>query len=130
MQLLHPHETEGYREAVRAIRQIGKDCIVRRIKAIDNDEEVPNDILTQIIRVASSDKGVDLEDLVDDFATFYIAGNASNVITDNYMYVALYMYSNGQITMVYSHTGFEVWRALPLPLKIFQSDENRFRIRP
>ena len=82
--------TEGYCETVRAIRQIGKDCIVRRIKAIDNNEEVPSDILTQIIRVASSDKGVDLEDLVDDFATFYVAGNASNVTTvsDLHMYSA------------------------------------------
>ena len=80
MQLLHPHVTEGYRETVRAIRQIGKECIVRRIKAIDNNEEVPNDILTQIIRVASSDKEVDLEDLVDDFATFYVAGNVANVL--------------------------------------------------
>ena len=73
-QLLHPYQTEGYRESVRAIRQIGQDCIVRRFKAISNEEEVPNDILTQIVRVASADKSVNLDDLVDDFATFYVAG--------------------------------------------------------
>ena len=66
--------TEGYRETVRAIRRIGQDCIEQRFKAIANKEEVPNDILTQIVRVASADKSTDIEDLVDDFATFYIAG--------------------------------------------------------
>ena len=71
---MHPYETEGFREAARAIRQMGQDCILRRFKAIANNEEVPDDILTQIIRAASSDKGVNIEDLVDDFATFYVAG--------------------------------------------------------
>ena len=79
MQLIHPYMTEGYREAVRAIRQIGQDCILRRFKAITNEEEVPNDILTQIIKIASSDKSIDIEDLVDDFVTFYVAGEISTV---------------------------------------------------
>ena len=74
LQILHPHLTEGYRETVRGIRQIGRKCILQRLKAIFNKEEVPNDILTQIVRVASSDKSVDIDDLVDDFATFYVAG--------------------------------------------------------
>ena len=80
IQLMHPYVTEGYREVVRAIRQIGQECIVRRFKAIANEEEVPNDILTQIIRTASSDKSIDIEDLVDDFATFYVAGKTSVLI--------------------------------------------------
>ena len=71
---MHPYVTEGYRETARAIRQIGHDCILQRFKAIANKEEVPNDILTQIITVAGSDKSIDIEDLVDDFATFYVAG--------------------------------------------------------
>ena len=79
LQLIHPYVTEGYREAVRAIRQIGQECVLRRFKAITNEEEVPNDILTQIIKTASSDKSIDIEDLVDDFATFYIAGKISMV---------------------------------------------------
>ena len=76
IQLFHPFATEGYRETIRAMRKIGLDCITRRFKAIANKEEVPNDILTQIVRVASSDAcgDIDLEDLVDDFVTFYVAG--------------------------------------------------------
>lgn len=76
---MHPHVTEGYREAARAIRQIGQDCILQRFKAITNEEEVPNDIMTQIVKAASSDKSIDIEELVDDFATFYIAGKISTV---------------------------------------------------
>ena len=80
MQLFHPILTEGYRETVRAIRKIGQECIMKRYKAIENEEEVPNDILTQIIRVATNERRVDLEDLVDDFATFYVAGELYSYI--------------------------------------------------
>lgn len=66
--------SEGYREVIRAIRKIGQECIEQRFKAIANKEEVPNDILTQIVRVANSDNEIQLDDLVDDFATFYVAG--------------------------------------------------------
>ena len=77
MQIFHPYETEGYREAIRAhgaIRKIGERCIEKRFKAIANEEEVPNDVLTRTIRAAQSDKGIQLDDQVDDFATLYIAG--------------------------------------------------------
>ena len=74
VQLLHPSEAEGYREAIKAIRHIGCECILRRFKAVANNEEVPNDILTQIIRIATSSNSVAVEDLVDDFVTFFIAG--------------------------------------------------------
>ena len=73
-QIFHPYEAEGYRETIRAVRQIGRNCILQRFKAIANNEEVPNDILTQIIRIASSGGSVEIENLVDDFATFFIAG--------------------------------------------------------
>ena len=69
--------TEGYRETFRAIRQIGRDCIQQRFMAFTKNKEVPDDILTQIIRRTDFTDNVDLEDLVDDFATFYIAGKLS-----------------------------------------------------
>ena len=52
-QYLHPYKTRSYRKAVQAIRKIGRECIQRRISAIENGEQVPNDILTQIIKVTS-----------------------------------------------------------------------------
>eukprot|EP00731_Ephydatia_muelleri_P028769 Em0020g413a len=51
--LLHPRETETFREAVTAMRTIGRDCIEKRIKAVTSGEEVPNDILTQILQTSS-----------------------------------------------------------------------------
>lgn len=45
--------------------------------AFTKNKEVPDDILTQIIRRTDFTDNVDLEDLVDDFATFYIAGKLS-----------------------------------------------------
>ena len=39
--------------AVQAICKIGRECVQRRISAIKNGEPVPNDILTQIIKVTS-----------------------------------------------------------------------------
>ena len=45
--------TEGYRETVRALRAIGRDCIQKRIKALKEGVEVPHDILTCILKTAS-----------------------------------------------------------------------------
>ena len=39
-----------YRESVDAMRKIGRDCIEKRIRAVTNGEEVPNDILTQMLQ--------------------------------------------------------------------------------
>ena len=52
-QYTHPNETESYRETARAIRMIGKDCIERRIRATENGEKVPNDVLSRILERTS-----------------------------------------------------------------------------
>ena len=53
LQYLHPLEAEGYRETVRAIRAIGRDCIQKRIRTIKSGEQPPNDILSHILQVVS-----------------------------------------------------------------------------
>ena len=68
---------------------------MKRIKSLDSGEKVPNDILTHILKVASkcitysvcacnedavyigTNESADIETLVDDFVTFYVAGEAS-----------------------------------------------------
>eukprot|EP00731_Ephydatia_muelleri_P028804 Em0020g448a len=79
--LLYPKEIGMYREAVDAMRRIGRDCIEKRIKAVTSGEEVPNDILTQILQISIADKSIDMETLVDDFVTFYIAGQETTANT-------------------------------------------------
>eukprot|EP00731_Ephydatia_muelleri_P008733 Em0004g1071a len=80
---LHPFETRSYRETIRAMRSIGRECIRKRIRALDNGEDVPDDILTSILKVASNDAAADIETLVDDFVTFYIAENFDDPDTFN-----------------------------------------------
>lgn len=46
------------------------------MKAIKNDEEVSNDILTQMLRNAVTIEPVNVEDLVDDFAIYFFAGQS------------------------------------------------------
>ena len=53
LQFLHPVMAEGYRETVRAIRTIGRDCIQKRIRTIESGEQPPNDILSHILKVVS-----------------------------------------------------------------------------
>ena len=45
-------EIESYRETARAIRIIGRECIQKRITAIGNGEQVPDDILTSALKAA------------------------------------------------------------------------------
>ncbi|KAL5471204.1 hypothetical protein EMCRGX_G029293 [Ephydatia muelleri] len=72
--LLHPLEARVYRECAASMGRIGRDCIEKRIKAVTTGGEVPNDILTQILQISCTDTSVDMETLVDDFVTFYVAG--------------------------------------------------------
>eukprot|EP00731_Ephydatia_muelleri_P020939 Em0013g666a len=53
---------------------IGREWIQRRIKAIENKETVPNDVLTRTLKLASKDQLADLEHLVDHFANFHTGG--------------------------------------------------------
>jgi len=44
--VLYSTEVGKYKKCVRVLRLIGKDCILRRIKMIQDGLEIPNDILT------------------------------------------------------------------------------------
>ncbi|KAL5473722.1 hypothetical protein EMCRGX_G028256 [Ephydatia muelleri] len=90
--LLHPRETETFREAVTAMRTIGRDCIEKRIKAVTSGEEVPNDILTQILQTSIADRNIDMEILVDDFVTFYAAGQETTANTLSFAIILIHQH--------------------------------------
>ena len=73
-QYLRPFAGSKYIDAAYKLRQIGRHCIEQRIKSIQNNEDVPHDILTQIISITQKEENIQVEDLVDDFVTFYAAG--------------------------------------------------------
>ncbi|KAK7907134.1 hypothetical protein WMY93_015746 [Mugilogobius chulae] len=65
------------REACRLLRSTGAQWINARKTAIQNGENVPKDILTQIIKSAGQEENMTKEDeelLVDNFVTFFLAG--------------------------------------------------------
>ncbi|CAI9549535.1 unnamed protein product, partial [Staurois parvus] len=59
-------------ESLRLLRKTGRECIERRRKAIEDGEDIPVDILTQILKAQEDE--CDMEDLIDNFVTFFIAG--------------------------------------------------------
>uniref|UniRef100_A0A672ZQI4 Cholesterol 24-hydroxylase n=1 Tax=Sphaeramia orbicularis TaxID=375764 RepID=A0A672ZQI4_9TELE len=65
------------REACRLLRATGAQWIHDRKTAIQNGDDVPKDILTQIIKTAGQEEIMSKEDeelMVDNFVTFFIAG--------------------------------------------------------
>ncbi|XP_071780999.2 cholesterol 24-hydroxylase-like [Centroberyx gerrardi] len=65
------------RQACQLLRSTGAKWIHSRKTAIQNGEEVPKDILTQIIKAAGKEESMDKEDeefMLDNFVTFFIAG--------------------------------------------------------
>ncbi|XP_075904536.1 cholesterol 24-hydroxylase-like [Nelusetta ayraudi] len=64
------------REACRLLRRTGAEWINNRKAAIQNGDEVPKDILTQIIKTVDKETMTpeDEEFMLDNFLTFFIAG--------------------------------------------------------
>uniref|UniRef100_A0A8C5XEI9 Cholesterol 24-hydroxylase n=1 Tax=Microcebus murinus TaxID=30608 RepID=A0A8C5XEI9_MICMU len=62
------------RESIRFLRQVGKDWVQRRREALKRGEDVPADILTQILK--AEEGAQDDEILLDNFVTFFIADSA------------------------------------------------------
>lgn len=65
------------REACRLLRTTGAQWINDRKTAMQNGDDVPKDILTQIIKTADKEENMSKEDeelMLDNFVTFFIAG--------------------------------------------------------
>ncbi|XP_071334817.1 cholesterol 24-hydroxylase-like [Trachinotus anak] len=65
------------REACRLLRTTGSQWIHERKTAMQNGDDVPKDILTQIIKTAGKEESMTKDDeefMLDNFVTFFIAG--------------------------------------------------------
>ncbi|CAL1586034.1 unnamed protein product [Knipowitschia caucasica] len=65
------------RKACRLLRETGAQWINARKAAMHNGEDIPKDILTQIIKSAGQEESMTKEDeelMLDNFVTFFIAG--------------------------------------------------------
>ncbi|XP_066551180.1 cholesterol 24-hydroxylase-like [Amia ocellicauda] len=61
-------------DAAELLRSTGRECIENRKRAMRNKEDVPKDILTKILQCAVDEGGYDDEHMLDNFVTFFIAG--------------------------------------------------------
>ncbi|XP_043930623.1 cholesterol 24-hydroxylase-like [Protopterus annectens] len=76
MQYMPQHRkfVKDVQESAKLLRRTGRECIERRKEAVRNGEDVPKDILTQILKSAEQEGGYDDEIMLDNFITFFIAG--------------------------------------------------------
>ncbi|XP_072350507.1 cholesterol 24-hydroxylase-like [Scyliorhinus torazame] len=61
-------------DSLELLRNTGKQCIEERKKAVANGEDVPRDILTYILKSAEQEGEYDNGLMLDNFITFFIAG--------------------------------------------------------
>ena len=82
-------------QAAKFLREFGTKVIKERQEAIQRGAETPSDILAHILNVAEQNSSLTIEDLVDDFVTFFIAGefpeNMSFAVFDIVVLDIIYM---------------------------------------
>ncbi|XP_075049329.1 cholesterol 24-hydroxylase-like isoform X2 [Mixophyes fleayi] len=61
-------------KCVDLLRRTGRECIMKRKQEMLSGEELPKDILTKILQCAEEENGLDDEIMLDNFITFFIAG--------------------------------------------------------
>ena len=61
-------------KAVKFLRSFAAKVIKERCLALKNGAETPKDVLDHIVKEANANPDLDLEDLVDNFLTIFIAG--------------------------------------------------------
>jgi len=61
-------------KACQFIRNFARKVILERQEAVLRGENTPPDILAHILSVAEKEPSITVEDLIDDFSTFFIAG--------------------------------------------------------
>ncbi|XP_078516278.1 cholesterol 24-hydroxylase-like isoform X2 [Lissotriton helveticus] len=76
-------------ESIRMLRRTGKECLERRQKAIECGEDIPLDILTQILKSKALGNDCDEETMLDNFVTFFIAGQETTANQLSFAVMAL-----------------------------------------
>lgn len=61
-------------KAGKFIRDFGKKVILERQEAISRGEDTPPDILAHILSVKAKEPSITIEDMVDEFFTFFVGG--------------------------------------------------------
>ncbi|XP_022091043.1 cholesterol 24-hydroxylase-like [Acanthaster planci] len=73
----HRQFRQEVRSAIRYLRETGRKCVQGRLDARNRGEQLPNDILTYILDASKNleaDADFKMEEMLDEFVTFFIAG--------------------------------------------------------
>ena len=77
-----------FREAVGILRNMGRDQIMNRIKLLQDGSYTPSDLLSITLKNYENDN-FDMEDMVDDFITFFVAGQETTANTLAFCFLEL-----------------------------------------
>ena len=66
--------------------------IQERQEAVLRGDVTPHDILAHILREAETEPSVTLEDLVDEFVTFFVAGQVANLFATMNAVIQVHMW--------------------------------------
>lgn len=78
-----PHEIiykMNYKKIITELRNLGKEQIEKRLKLIQEGLSAPSDLLSIVLKSWENEE-FDLEDMIDDFITFFIAGQETTANT-------------------------------------------------
>ncbi|KAJ8017742.1 Cholesterol 24-hydroxylase [Holothuria leucospilota] len=71
-------EARDYRrkviKAITLLRDVGVRVITDRLEAMKQEKELPKDILSYVIQSAVVEENLSMEEMVDHFLTFFVAG--------------------------------------------------------
>lgn len=71
-------------KACQFIRNFARKVILERQEAVLRGENTPPDILAHILSVAEKEPSITVEDLIDDFTTFFVAGTYFSLLKFNF----------------------------------------------
>ena len=79
-------------DAIKYLRLFAKNVIEERCLALQNRDETPSDILEHIVKGAQENPEINMDDLVDNFLTIFIAGmNIQNALFVFCLFVCFFL---------------------------------------
>ncbi|XP_073711658.1 cholesterol 24-hydroxylase-like isoform X1 [Misgurnus anguillicaudatus] len=108
------------KDAAELLRRTGEKWIQDRKTAVENGEDVPKDILSQILKTAEEEKANNSEDhelMLDNFVTFFIAGQETTANQLSFAIMEL-----GRHPEIYKRAKAEVDEVLGMRKEILYED--------
>ena len=112
-------------KACQFIRNFARKVILERQEAVLRGENTPLDILAHILRVAEKEPSITVEDLIDDFTTFFVAGMSFSLLTYSVFFVSCKMYESSLFLLTFACTCL-LFRKETIPLCTCQWLNNLF----